>query len=560
MAMAGNLAGARAAGLGQALDRAQRAAQERVAVARNPNLGAQRGYGDIAAGGIGAARVAGVGVGATPNPMAGGGLAAPRRPAGGLGGAARPADRGFPGLPGTGSPGTTTPDYLNDLPSETRAQLQFQGAAAHGNTFNPYGSTVHAANGDGSYTTIQNLSRDQQLLLDQGEGLRINANMAAGTAGRNAAQALQSPLDLTGLTAVRRDLNTSGFTAIPTSVSPTGDTAMRGSVATPAWAAADAIQHTIGADADLGMWGYGQAPTARSLDFSSLGAVPDVSETARAGVENALYARATARLDPEWQRAERALTGDLAARGIVAGSAAHRQELDDFARRRTDAYAAARNDAIAGGGGEQSRLATLGLAARAQRAGELTTAGNFGLSADAQSFGQTAAQRDQLFNQALQRGTFGQSAQAMAFGQGLSNAQLANAANAQQYSQGLSNAQLQQRARDQQLQEYMVDAEMRQQARAREIGEQQLQRDSAKNDLGFWTQQGAGPVGLAAPAPGWNASAPFAQAASQSMAQQQAEAQKTAGVYGAAANLGGSLLGGLAQGKLGTSLSNWLFG
>lgn len=92
----------------------------------------------------------------------------------------------------------------------------------------------------------------------------------------------------------------------------------------------------------------------------------------RQGVEDALYGRATSRLDPEWETRARALETSLANKGISMGSEAWNRAMDQFSRGRNDAYAGARQDAVGAGGAEQSRLFGLGMSLRNQPINELS--------------------------------------------------------------------------------------------------------------------------------------------------------------------------------------------
>ena len=116
----------------------------------------------------------------------------------------------------------------------------------------------------------------------------------------------------------------------------------------------------------------------QDLDFSNLPALAGSGGYAdqRQSVEDALYSRATSRLDPQWEQRARQLETSLANKGITMGSEAWRQAMDQFERGRNDAYSGARLDAITGGGAEQSRLFGLDLGARQQGITEALTKRN----------------------------------------------------------------------------------------------------------------------------------------------------------------------------------------
>jgi hypothetical protein len=78
--------------------------------------------------------------------------------------------------------------------------------------------------------------------------------------------------------------------------------------------------------------------------------------TGRQSVEDALYSRATSRLDPQWQQREDANRTRLYNMGLREGDKAFDQQVSNLGMERNDAYSAARNQAITAGGQEQSRL------------------------------------------------------------------------------------------------------------------------------------------------------------------------------------------------------------
>jgi hypothetical protein len=124
----------------------------------------------------------------------------------------------------------------------------------------------------------------------------------------------------------------------------------------------------------------GDAPLSFS-GMPALSALPGGDFSAdRQKVEDALYSRATSRLDPQFEKAQRDQETRLANQGINIGTEAWSRAMDDLNRGRTDAYGAARNDAIAAGGAEQSRM--------------------FGQ--EAQLFGLSMQQRQQMINELLQ--------------------------------------------------------------------------------------------------------------------------------------------------------------
>ncbi|HZO86262.1 MAG TPA: hypothetical protein VFC26_13665, partial [Verrucomicrobiae bacterium] len=149
-------------------------------------------------------------------------------------------------------------------------------------------------------------------------------------------------------------------------------------------------------------------------------AVGGADAATRNSVEDALYQRATARLDPRFEMSDRQMETKLANQGITQGSDAYTRAMSDYSRDKNDAYSSATNDAILAGGQEQSRLFGLGL-----------EQGQFANQAQQQGFGQNLA-----------GGEFVNQAQAQQYGQNANDATFANSAQAQRFGQGFSNAQL----------------------------------------------------------------------------------------------------------------------
>jgi hypothetical protein len=94
------------------------------------------------------------------------------------------------------------------------------------------------------------------------------------------------------------------------------------------------------------------------MDWNSL---PEWGESlaggdeARQRAEDALYSRATSRLDPQWENAQADKEAQLAAQGLRPGDAAYDRAMNEFNMAKTDAYDQARTGAITGGGQEATR-------------------------------------------------------------------------------------------------------------------------------------------------------------------------------------------------------------
>lgn len=115
------------------------------------------------------------------------------------------------------------------------------------------------------------------------------------------------------------------------------------------------------------MAGLGDAP---QFSLDGMGAMPVADDAARQRVEQAMFDRARAQLDPVYDQRERQLLTRLANQGIPIGSDAYTRATGDFARERDSAYDQALTSAIMGGGQEQSRLFDMGMMGRRQGVSE----------------------------------------------------------------------------------------------------------------------------------------------------------------------------------------------
>lgn len=196
---------------------------------------------------------------------------------------------------------------------------------------------------------------------------------------------------------------------------------------------ADAVRSTV-MDPNTGWYkpfdpsipaAYG-APQTNDLigdvDLSGVSKAPDTSDYSgdRQKVEDAMYGRQTARLDPQYQQRQSALETQLMNQGFARGSEGWDTAMANLGREREQAYSGARNDAITGGGQEQSRMFSDAMAGRQQgvgeqfqRAGFYNTAagqdygqrfqqGQFGNAIRSQRFGEELAKRNQSFNEFAQ--------------------------------------------------------------------------------------------------------------------------------------------------------------
>ena len=83
---------------------------------------------------------------------------------------------------------------------------------------------------------------------------------------------------------------------------------------------------------------------------------PTADAAARQQTIDSLYGQFTSRLDPRFQQDQTALETQLQNQGLSTGSEAYNQAMESFGRTKNDAYTSAQNQAVVGGGAEQSRL------------------------------------------------------------------------------------------------------------------------------------------------------------------------------------------------------------
>jgi hypothetical protein len=101
------------------------------------------------------------------------------------------------------------------------------------------------------------------------------------------------------------------------------------------------VGETVGTQFDLA----GIQPRQDQLDTSGFGGFFGSGQN----MEDAIYGKQTARLDPQFQQGRADLTQNLANQGIFAGTQAYDREFGNFNRSQNDAYSQARNDAITQG-------------------------------------------------------------------------------------------------------------------------------------------------------------------------------------------------------------------
>ncbi|MEQ9639929.1 MAG: hypothetical protein RIM84_07885 [Alphaproteobacteria bacterium] len=374
---------------------------------------------------------------------------------------------GLPSQMGTNEPPTPDP-----YAAATSGYIDEFSPGAYGGGGSPQPSTYTPPSNNGGNDSFFNpadiqqweqvieLSPDQQKLLDQQERLgHIIGNRALW-----AADSIQKdPFTIAGVGAPDQ-ITGIDFSGMPELTAPN-------------------LNKNIGATSTGIQSGFGGAGDIMAmLDRSGLPGIPGIDDfgAERSRVEQALYDRQAAMLDPRYEQERTALETRLANQGIGIGTEAYTRAMADFDRNRNDAYSQARRDAILMGGNEQSRLFADALAGRGQMFGEEVTAGGF----------QNQAQQQQ-FNQLAERAGFSNAAQAQEFEQQMRRAGFSNDAILQELA-AMSNI------RSQGVSEQLANAGLNNQGRATAIQEALLERQNPMQELAMML---GGMMGPQAPQP-----------------------------------------------------------
>lgn len=174
----------------------------------------------------------------------------------------------------------------------------------------------------------------------------------------------------------------------------------------------------------------------KQIDMSGIPNIPGIDDFSadRARVEEALMSR----LNPQFQKDQADLENQLITQGFTRGTQAFQDQLDVLNRAKNDA----RFQAVLAGGQEQSRLFGLGMGARQQMFNEAMNKGGFANSAQAQAYGQ-----------ALGRGQFYNDSIGNQFGMDMSRANFENAAKGAQFNTDLTAANFENQSVAQKLQQ-----------------------------------------------------------------------------------------------------------
>lgn len=233
-----------------------------------------------------------------------------------------------------------------------------------------------------------------------------------------------------------------------------------------------------------GVSGRNLTSMAGARDYGQVG---QSTEATRQAITDAMYKRTTANLDPQTQQASSDMRSRLASQGITEGSPAYQRAMDNQARQQSDAYAAARNDAIMAGGTEESRINTMNLGnanfdnnTRAQQYGE-----RMGISE------QGNRNIDATFNQGLAAANFNNGVRNDQFSQGMTKAGYDNGVRSQQFGENQAMNSANNTLHNNSVQEALMQ---------RQLGMNEANALRTGNQLGgmnFQQYGGAGQVGAA---------------------------------------------------------------
>ncbi len=246
-----------------------------------------------------------------------------------------------------------------------------------------------------------------------------------------------------------------------------------------------------------GMTGWGQSPGSLDIQgqvdtggmrgfqgegevMRELGQTP---EEIRNRAESAIYDRSTSRLDPRFEQESGDLEAKLWSQGLRPGDEAYEREMDNFSRRKEDAYQTAMTESIMGGGAEGQRQYE-----------QMLGQGQFANQATGQQYQQDMATRQAEFMEAAElRGMSNEEAQ-QEWASQMDQAQYQDQQRQAQFMQeaqqrGMSNEQAQaewnarKSQEDQRYNQQFQNAEYQNTMRQAQIAEEMQRRGFSLNEI-----------------------------------------------------------------------------
>lgn len=327
------------------------------------------------------------------------------------------------------------PDYAalaKQQAQDSRDTAQFNSELNRVNQYTPDGSLTWSStmgpDGKPMWSQTTSLSPEQQKLYDTNSQLSQQYLDTAKSAVDRVASTMSSGLDMSGIPKTQY-------------LGGSGGTSAKVNMPYASLGAGPQFQSQLEAP--------GAMPTAPSLSSASGGSIQrdfdtskvralngNVDDASRKRVEEAIMSR----LNPQYQQDEQALRTRLLNSGIEVGTDAYNREMANFGQKMNDA----RMQAVLAGGQEESRQVGLNASLQGQEFNQAYQKGKFGQDADAAmaanalqaaginnsaALGMYQAQlgaQNQRFSQGLAAGNFYNNAQQQQFDNRLTGANFAN--------------------------------------------------------------------------------------------------------------------------------------
>ena len=332
-----------------------------------------------------------------------------------------------------------TPDPVAVSQAQTQSNQDtaaYNAALNRTNTYTPAGSsefTVTGTDPSGApiYRQDVKLAPQAQALYDQQLGQNIKLGNIADSMMNGMADFYGRPMDTSGVPALRGSYQVNPY---QTSIDTSGLPALQGGID---MSGAPALRGSAGQATQIG--GAATANGVSSAGLPKLWGAEDL-QGERQQVQDALYNRAAAYLDPQWNQRDTAFRTRMANQGVVEGSEAWRNALDDESRARTFEYGDARDRAIIGGMNEMQGLSGIARGNRSDLFGERATSAGIQNQAAGinNAFSLGNANRLDSFN--LANAGFQNDARSQALAEALASGSFANNARSQGFNERVAGA------------------------------------------------------------------------------------------------------------------------
>lgn len=337
------------------------------------------------------------------------------------------------GSKGGRAPPPPDPNVVSAAQTQSnRDTTAYNNAINHGNTTTPYGNQTYTGRVDPTtgamvYDQSITLAPDQQALLDLQNSQSLDLGNTAQTMLNSVRDSYGQPMDTSGVPQLQGAPTMQGYGQAPTmqgygQAPTTGQ--YQGNINT---AGLPSLTGNAGQQDNVNVNGPALQGSLSTDGLSQLYGANDL-EGARRQTQDALYSRQAAYLDPQWQQRDTQFRSQMANQGVVEGSEAWRNALDDQERARSFDYGRARESAIAGGGDEMSRLVNIASGNRSQQFGERQAQGGFQNNARQQALSEALATTGFGNNARMANAGFQNDARAQGFGEAQASGNFANAA------------------------------------------------------------------------------------------------------------------------------------